>query len=121
MTPSQESKCHTIIHTTAISAGAGNLVPIPGLGVAVDVIAMTAMTVSLASVLGGSLTEEAAKGMVVLSIKSTILKQPVKVIAKELSKLIPGLGQIVAPAITIGLIEATGWALAADLESKFSK
>lgn len=121
MTPSQEKKCHMIIHTTAVSAAAGNAIPVPGLGIAVDVVAMTAMTISLAGVFGGSLTEEAAKGLVVLSLKKTILKQPIKVITKELSKFIPGLGQVVAPAITFGLIEATGWAITADLERKFTK
>ena len=42
----------------------------------------------------------------------------IKVIAKELSKLIPGLGQSVAPTISIAMIEVTGWVLANDLERK---
>jgi uncharacterized protein (DUF697 family) len=115
----EEKRCHQIIHTAAVAAAGGNFIPVPGLGVATDIIAMTAMTMSLAAVYGGNLSQEAAKGLTVLTLKKTILKQPMKVVAKELSKLIPGAGQVVAPAMTLALIEATGWAIAKDLEKKF--
>jgi len=115
----EQKKCHHIIHTSAIAAAGGNLIPVPGLGIATDVLAMTAMTMSLAAVFGANLSQEAAKGLTVLTLKKTILKQPMKVVAKELSKLIPGAGQLVAPAMTVALIEATGWAIAKDLEKKF--
>jgi len=88
MTPEQESKCHKIIHTAAAGAGAGNLIPVPGTGVAADIVAMSMMAMSLASVFGGNLTEEVAKGMAVTALKQTMLKQPIKVLTKELSKLI---------------------------------
>ncbi len=120
MTGDQEKKCHAIIHTAAVSAGAGNLVPIPGTGIAADTIAMAVMAMSLASVLGGSLTEEVAKGMAITALKSTMLKQPIKIIAKELSKLIPILGQIFAPTVSFAIIEAAGWALANDMDRKFN-
>jgi len=124
MTDSEKNKCHTIIHSCAAgAAGAagGNIVPIPGVGIAADIIAMTAMTMSLAGVFGGNLTEQAAKGIAIAAIKRTMLKQPIRVIAKELSKLIPGLGQIVAPTISVIMVEAAGWAIAKDLERQFSK
>lgn len=120
MTPEQESKCHKIIHTAAVGAGAGNLIPVPGTGVAADIVAMSMMSMSLASVFGGSLTEEVAKGMAVTALKNTMLKQPIKVLTKELSKFIPFLGQIVGPAISVGMIEAAGWALANDMAVKFN-
>ncbi len=120
MTSDQEKKCHQIIHTAAVAAAGGNLIPVPGLGVATDIVAMTAMTVSLAAVFGGNITQEAAKGLTILTLKKTVLKQPIKVVAKELSKLIPGLGQLVAPTLTVVLLEATGWAIAKELEQKFS-
>jgi uncharacterized protein (DUF697 family) len=120
MTPEQESKCHKIIHTSAAGAGAGNLIPVPGTGIAADVIAMTMMSMSLASVFGGSLTEEVAKGMAVTALKNTMLKQPIKVLTKELSKLVPFLGQVIGPAISVGMIEAAGWALANDMAVKFN-
>ena len=105
-------------HSHAVACGIGNAVPVPGLGIAADTLTMTSMCLSLASMFGGNLTEEVAKGMAVAALKRTLLKQPLKVIAKELSKFIPGLGQSVAPTISITLIEATGWALVNELEKK---
>jgi uncharacterized protein (DUF697 family) len=121
MTEDQKSKCHAIIHSHAVAAAAGNAVPVPGLGIAADMVAMTSMTMSLCAVFGGNLTEEAAKGLAISTIKNTMLKQPIKTIAKELSKFIPGLGQVVAPSISVVMLEAAGWTMANDLEMKFSK
>jgi uncharacterized protein (DUF697 family) len=121
MTDDQAGKCHAIIHTAAIAAGAGNIVPIPGLGIATDVVAMTAMATSLASVFGGSIAEEVAKGMAVTALKDTILKQPIKTLTKELSKLVPFLGPLVAPTISVAMIEAAGWALANDMDRLYAK
>ena len=78
------------------------------------------MCMSLAAVFGADINENAAKGLAVAAFKRTVTKQPVKLLAKELSKLIPGLGQIVAPAVSIGMIESTGWALAQEMERKAS-
>lgn len=115
MTAEQNTRCHAIIHTAAAAAGAGNLIPVPGTGVAADMVAMTLMIASLAAVFGGNLSEEAARGLAFAAIKNTMLKQPIKVLAKELSKLLPFLGQIVAPTISVTLIEAAGWSIAEDL------
>ena len=120
MTPAQESKCHKIIHSHAVAAAAGNAVPVPGLGIATDMVAMTTMCTSLCAVFGGNMTEAAAKAIAIAAIKNTMLKQPIKTIAKELSKLIPGLGSVVAPTISVALLEAAGWTLAKELEQKFS-
>lgn len=119
MTDDQKTKCHAIIHTHAALAAGGNAVPVPGLGVAVDVVTMTTMTMALCSVFGGSLKEEMAKSMAIAALKNTMLKQPIKTVARELSKLIPILGQIVAPTIAVAMLEATGWTLANELEAKF--
>jgi len=120
MTSEQKSTCHKIIHTAAVAAGAGNLMPIPGTGIAADMVAISAMTMSLASVFGGSLTEEVAKGIAIAAIKNTILKQPIKTLVKELSKFIPFVAQMVAPSISVVMIEAPGWSIAKDLDKKFS-
>ncbi|WP_103105693.1 hypothetical protein [Brevibacillus reuszeri] len=119
MTSAQEKKCHAIIHTAAIGAGGGNLIPVPGVGIAADIVAMTTMTMSLASVFGGSLTEEAAKAMAITTLKNSMLKQPIQTLTKELSKIVPILGQVVAPTISVAMIEAAGWAIAKDLDRKF--
>ena len=120
MTKIQQSQCHARIHPAAAVAAAGNMIPVPGVGVAADLTAMIIMAMQLAAVFGGSLTEEAAKAMAIASIKSTILKQPIRVLAKELSKLIPFLGQVVAPAISATIVESAGWAMANELDRKFS-
>jgi uncharacterized protein (DUF697 family) len=120
MTEDQESKCHKIIHSHAVAGAAGNAVPVPGLGVATDMVTMTTMAMSLCAVFGGSLTEEAAKALAIATIKNTLLKQPIKTLTKELSKLIPFLGQVVAPSITVIMLEAAGWTLAKELEAKFA-
>lgn len=118
MTPDQENKCHAIIHAHALAAGAGNAVPVPGLGIAADMVTMTSMCMSLCAVFGGSITEEAAKTLAVATMKNTMLKQPIKTATKELSKFIPFLGSIIAPSISVVMIEATGWTLAKELEYK---
>lgn len=116
-----KSKCKKIIHSHAILAGAGNVAPIPGLGIATDIVTMTTMTMTLCAVIGGSITEEAAKGMAIMALKNTVLKQPIKTLTKELSKLIPILGQIVAPSISIVMLEAAGWVIANELYEKKQK
>lgn len=121
MTEEQESKCHYIIHGHAVAAAGGNAIPVPGLGIATDMVTMTSMCMSLCAVFGGNLTEQAAKALAIAAIKNTMLKQPIKTLTKELSKLIPGLGQIVAPSISVVMLEAAGWTLAKELEAKFKK
>ena len=116
MTEDQMNMCHGIIHTHAAACGAGNIIPVPGLGVAADIATMTTMTMALAGVFGGNISQSVAEGIAIAAIKRTVLKQPIKTLAKELSKLIPGLGQIVAPAMGIAMIEAAGWSIAHQLE-----
>lgn len=117
-----KSKCAKIIHAHAVVAGAGNAVPVPGLGIATDLVTMTTMTMTLCAAIGGSITEEAAKAMAIVAIKNTMLKQPIKTLTKELSKLIPFLGQVVAPSISVVMLESAGWVIANDLyEKKINK
>ena len=78
------------------------------------------MAMSLCAVFGGSLSEEAAKALSWTSIKNASLRQPIKTLSKELSKLVPGLGQLVAPSFSAVMLEAAGWAMAQDLETKFA-
>jgi uncharacterized protein (DUF697 family) len=120
MTNGQKKKCHAIIHSHAVAAAAGNAVPVPGLGVAADMVTMTTMTMSLCAVLGGSISHEAAKTLAIATLKNTMLKQPIRTLTRELSKLVPGLGQVVAPSIAVVMIEAAGWVLANELEAKFA-
>lgn len=118
MSPQQQSKCQAIIHSAAATAGAGNLIPVPGAGVAVDLVVMTAMCAGLASVFGGNISEQVARGMAVTALKNTMLKQPVKTLTKELSKLVPYLGLLVAPSLSVALVEAAGWSIAQELAQR---
>ncbi|MBB1420792.1 hypothetical protein H5200_02520 [Pseudoalteromonas sp. SG43-7] len=115
MNERQRNSCHAIIHTHATIAGAGNLMPVPGAGIAVDITTMTSMCMSLSSLFKGDISEEVAKGLAIAAIKETILKQPIKVLVKEVSKVIPLLGQLISPAISVAIIEAAGWSIANTL------
>ena len=121
MTEAEKSKCQKIIHGHAAAAAAGNLVPIPGVGVAADTVTMTTMAMALASVFGGSITESVAKNMAINAIIAAIKKQPVKVIAKEVSKVVPVVGQLIAPSISVAMLESAGWLLANDLAEERDK
>ncbi len=118
MTNDENAKCHAIIHSHALAAAAGNAVPVPGLGIAVDTVTMTTMCMALSTVFGGNIPESVAKGMAVNAIKATMLRQPLKTVAKELGKLVPFLGSIVAPAVSVGMLESAGWILAEELDKK---
>jgi uncharacterized protein (DUF697 family) len=118
MTEDQEKKCHAIIHSHAVAAAAGNAVPVPGVGIAADMVTMSSMTMALCAVFGGNISEQAAKTLAIAALKNTMLKQPIRTLTKELSKLVPGLGQIVSPSIAVVMIEAAGWVLAKELEAK---
>lgn len=117
MTEEQRSECHKIIHSMAIAAGAGNAVPVPGLGIAADIATMTTMSIQLSKIFGSSISDSVAESMAKSALGTALKKAPGKVIAKELSKFIPGLGSIVAPAISVGLLEAAGWEMAYRLDN----
>ena len=120
MTEEQKNKCHAIIHTAAITAGAGNAVPLPGLGVAADSASITLMVLSLCAVFGGGLTESAAKSIALSALKRQVQKQPIKYATKELSKIIPFAGSIVGASLSVAMIEAAGWEIAYDLDRKYA-
>jgi uncharacterized protein (DUF697 family) len=121
VTNDQKKKCHTIIHSHAVAAAAGNAAPVPGLGIAVDMVTMTTMAMALCTVFGGNIRQETAKTLAIAAMKNTMLKQPIRTLTKELSKLVPGLGQVVGPSIAVVMIEAAGWVLANELSNKFGR
>lgn len=120
MNANQKQRCHYIIHTHAALSGVANAAPIPGLGFAVDTATLTTMAMCLAAVYGGDVEKSVARNMAINAIRRTVLKQPIKAIAKELSKLVPWLGQAVAPAVSIVMLEAAGWSLANDMDRMYA-
>lgn len=118
MTEEQRKKCHTIIHSHAVAAAAGNAIPVPGLGVAADITTMTTMAMALSAVFGSDITRNVAKNIAIEGMKRTILKQPLKTITKEVAKFIPIFGQIAASSISVTMLETAGWAMANELEQR---
>lgn len=121
MTEEEKSKCRKIIHGHAVAAAAGNLVPVPGVGLATDTVTMTTMAMALAAAFGGSISESVAKNLAINAIIATIKRQPVRIIAKEVSKIMPIVGQLVAPSISVAMLESAGWLLAEELISERDK
>ena len=116
MTHEQNTRCHAIIHSAAVAAGSGNVLPVPGLGLAADTAALAGMAIGLAGVFGDRLSESVAKAMAVNAIKRAILHQPVKMVCKEFFKVLPVFGSVFAASVSVRIIEAAGWMLAYDLE-----
>ncbi|MBR5914351.1 MAG: hypothetical protein IKZ58_08315 [Selenomonadaceae bacterium] len=118
MTDDEKKKCHAIIHSHAVAAGAGNLLPIPGTGLAADTITMTTMAMALAGVFGGSIPESIARNMAVNAIITAVKQNAVKTVVKEVSKVVPILGQIISPSISVAMLESAGWSLAQQLDDE---
>ena len=70
MSDEEKRKCHAIIHSHAVAAAAGNLLPVPGTGLAADTITMTTMAMTLASVFGSSIPEAVARNMAIIAISA---------------------------------------------------
>lgn len=118
MTEDQKKKCHGIIHGHAVAAAAGNAIPLPGLGVAVDITTMSTMAMSLSAVFEGNIAENVAKNIAIAALKKTLLKQPIKTLTKELSKLIPFAGPVISSSVSVAMLESAGWVMARELEEK---
>lgn len=118
MSNEERNTCRNIIHAHAVAAAAGNMIPVPGAGFAADTITMTTMAMALAAVFGRDIPESVAKAAAISALKKTMLKQPIKVVVKEVSKMFPLLGQLVAPAVSITMLEAAGWLMAEEMAAQ---
>jgi uncharacterized protein (DUF697 family) len=118
MTETQRKKCKNIIHSWSAVAGTGNLLPVPGTGFVADTAALAMMARELAGVFGEDKPASAAKGIAVATLRRVLLKQPIRAIGKELCKLIPFAGQALSAGISVGIAEATGWAMANDFDKR---
>ncbi|MBP5464469.1 MAG: hypothetical protein J6Y13_04770, partial [Treponema sp.] len=76
------------------------------------------MAMALSAVLGGQIEENVAKNIAIAALKRTVFKQPLKTLTKEASKIIPLLGQIIAPAVSVTMLESAGWSMAKELERR---
>lgn len=123
MTEEQKRKCHTIIHTHAAAAAAGNAIPILGVGIAADFATMTTMTIALSKVFEADATTAAkltaqkvstkvAGKIASKAIQKTISKSPIK----TASKFVPILGSLVS----VAMLEKAGWDIADELERMYN-
>ena len=113
-----ENKCKSIIHGHAVAAAAGNMLPVPGTGIAADIITMTTMTMALSAVFGDQITENVAKSLAIASLRRTVLNEPITIISGELSKFVPILGQAFSASVSVAILESAGWTLVHELENK---
>ena len=110
--------CHTIIYAAAAASGAGNIVPVPGLGLAADMATMTTMAISLASVFGKELRGAEARKVAYAALKKAVCQQPLQYASRELLKFVPWVGSAVSAMLAVNLTEAVGWQLAEEFDQE---
>jgi len=110
MTQEQAEKCHLIIHTATVAAGAIGAIPIP----CADAIPICGfqitMIISLGKVFDLTIGRSVAESIASVTFAATAGR----FIVSNLLKLIPGIGSIVGAATAVGITEAMGWLVAGD-------
>ena len=114
MTENQRSKCQYIIHSAATAAGAIGLSPIPGSDIGPIMAVQAGMILGLAKVFGITLTDAAAAQVA----KTFVVGNLGKMIASELTKLLPFIGSAVCGTVAVALTEALGWETAREFAAK---
>ena len=115
MTDEQKTQCHVIIHGAATSAAgvAAAMAQLPGLDNAPLMAIETVMVVSLGKVFGVDVLETTAKGIIMSYLATAV--------GRGLFQFgvgwIPLLGNAVNAATAFGVVEAMGWAVAADFDN----
>lgn len=105
MNNTQEKRCAMIIHSAAVTAGGIGALPVPGSDAAGLLGVQTAMVLALAEVFGIPLTQTMAQH----AAKQAIVSSAGKLIATNLTKMIPVAGSIICGSVAAGLTEAFGW------------
>lgn len=115
MTETQRKKCHVIIHGAASSgaATAAGMAQLPGADAPVLIGIEISMTIALGAVFGISLTESAAKSIVLANLAAYAGRG----ISQVLVGWIPGLGNMINAGTALTLIETMGWAIAKDFDN----
>lgn len=105
-----KNKCHKIIHTASITAGAAGAIPIPIADTIPITAAQIAMVVGLGKVFDITISDSVAKSI----LGTGLAKEAGRFVAKELIKLIPGIGPAINATTAAALTEAMGWLVADD-------
>lgn len=106
MTNKQFRECNIAIHTAAVAAGAGGVMPIPVMDSIPISAAQITMVIALGKIFDQKITESAAKGIIGAAASTLI--------GRSLVKLIPIAGWIASAAVAAGVTEAIGWSIAVD-------
>ncbi len=110
MTDVQREKCHMIIHSASISAGAvgAGLAQLPGTDAAVIIPIQITMVLALGKIFNKHVTDSIARG-VVLSTAATFGG---RLLSQFLVGWIPFVGNAVNATTAAGITEAMGWSVA---------
>lgn len=112
MTRAQKKKCHTIIHTASLSAGAvaTGLAQLPGTDNAIITPIQITMTVALGAVFGKKLSKSSATSALATATASTAGRA----ISQFLVGWVPGIGNAINATTAASITEVIGWAIAND-------
>lgn len=116
ISPSQRVKCHAIIHTASVSAGAvgAGLAQVPCSDNLIITPIQLTMTVSLGRVFGIELDESAAKAAVASVAAATVGRT----LSQVLIGWLPLVGNTINAATAFGITETMGWLLAEDFAKR---
>ena len=116
MTSEQYTKCHAIIHSASLSAGAvgAGLAQIPCSDNLVITPIQLVMTIALGQVFGIDLSESSAKAALASASAATVGRTA----AQVLIGWVPGVGNLINAGTAATLTEAMGWMLAEDFAQR---
>lgn len=108
----QRGRCHAIIHSASLSAGAvgAGLAQLPCSDNAVITPIQLSMTIALGRVFGIELNDTAAKA----AIYSTAGAAVGRAAAQVLAGWIPGIGNVINACTAASVTETLGWLIAED-------
>ena len=105
-----KNKCHAIIHSAAVGAGAAGAIPIP----VADAVPITAtqigMIISLGKVFDVTLSQSVAKSIA----GSMLARQLGQAAFRGILKFVPIAGNIAGATTAFALTETLGWMIADD-------
>lgn len=110
----EKSKCNYVIHTAAVAAGGIGIAPLPGADIVPICAVQVTMILGLARIFNIAITKEVAEAQA----KAYMVGNFGKLLAGELSKLVPVLGSATNATVAVGLTEYLGWETAEDFYKK---
>ena len=105
----EKTKCNYVIHTASVAAGGIGIAPIPGADILPICAVQVTMILGLARIFN-VVAEAQAKAYMVGNFG--------KMLAGELSKLVPIFGSATNATVAVGLTEYLGWEVAEDFYKK---